>query len=154
MRKILAVVAIVVAGITGYAFTKSYDFDAVDAVDAKNKHVMPMTKETFKSEVFNYENGSEWSYKGDKPVIIDLYASWCAPCRKIAPILEDLAKEYDGKVDFYKVDVDKEKELSALFNVSSIPLLVFIPKKGTPQLFPGAADKATYKKAIEDFLLK
>ena len=154
MKKFLAVVAIAIVGVTGYAFSKSSAFDEVLEVESKGKYVLPMTKETFKNEVFNYENGSDWTFSGDKPAIIDLYASWCAPCRKIAPILEELAKEYDGKVSFYKVDVDKEKELAALFQVSSIPLLVFIPKEGTPQLFPGAADKATYKKAIDEFLLK
>ena len=92
--------------------------------------------------------------KGDKPAIIDLYADWCGPCRMTAPIMKSLAKEYDGKIVIYKVNVDKEKELAALFNATSIPLFVFIPMEGEPQLFRGAADKATYKKAIDEFLLK
>ena len=91
---------------------------------------------------------------GDTPVLVDFFAEWCGPCKMIAPSLEQLAKEYAGKILIYKVNVDKEKELAALFNVTSIPLLVFIPQEGTPQLFPGAADKDTYKKAIDEFLLK
>ena len=89
-----------------------------------------------------------------KPAIIDLYADWCGPCRMTAPIMKSLAKEYDGKIVIYKVNVDKEKELAALFNATSIPLFVFIPMNGEPQLFRGAADKATYQKAIDEFLLK
>lgn len=85
---------------------------------------------------------------------IDLYADWCGPCRQTAPIMKELAKEYAGKIVIYKVNVDKQKELAALFNATSIPLFVFIPMKGDPQLFRGAADKATYKKAIDEFLLK
>ena len=108
----------------------------------------------FLKDVFDYEKSKEWKYKGDKPAIIDLYADWCGPCRMTAPIMKDLAKEYAGKIVIYKVNVDKERELAALFNASSIPLFVFIPMEGEPQLFRGAADKATYQKAIEDFLLK
>ena len=81
-------------------------------------------------------------------------ADWCGPCRQTAPIMKELAKEYAGKITIYKVNVDKQKELAALFNATSIPLFVFIPMKGDPQLFRGAADKATYKKAIDEFLLK
>ena len=90
----------------------------------------------------------------DQLVVIDFWAEWCGPCRMTAPIMKSLAKEYDGKIVIYKVNVDKEKELAALFNATSIPLFVFIPMEGEPQLFRGAADKATYKKAIDEFLLK
>lgn len=157
MRKYLALFAIAVLSVTGYAFTKSSaaeEVTGVEIVDAKDNKVIQMNKELFIKDVFDYEKSKEWAFKGELPVIIDLYADWCAPCRMIAPILKDLANEYDGKIKIYKVDVDKEKELAGLFNVTSIPLLVFIPKNGTPQLMPGAADKATYKKAIDDFLLK
>ena len=92
-------------------------------------------------------------FKG-KVVLVDVWATWCGPCRQTAPIMKELAKEYAGKIVIYKVNVDKQKELAALFNATSIPLFVFIPMKGDPQLFRGAADKATYKKAIDEFLLK
>lgn len=157
MRKYIALFAIAVLSVTSYAFTKSSAIEEtaeIQNVEAKDGEVIKMNKEMFINDVFDYEKSKEWAFKGDKPVIIDLYADWCAPCRMIAPILKDLAKEYDGKITIYKVNVDKEKELAGLFNVTSIPLLVFIPKNGTPQLMPGAADKATYKKAIDEFLLK
>ena len=89
-----------------------------------------------------------------KPMVLDFWAEWCGPCRMVAPIMKELAKEYKDKITIYKVNVDKEKELAALFQATSIPLFVFIPMEGEPQLFKGAADKATYKKAIDEFLLK
>lgn len=121
---------------------------------SQDGNVIVMNKDMFIKNVFDYENTKEWKYKGDKPAIIDLYADWCGPCRLTAPIMKELAKEYAGKIVIYKVNVDKEKELAALFNATSIPLFVFIPMQGEPQLFKGAADKATYQKVINDFLLK
>ena len=118
------------------------------------QEVVVMNKAMFIEKVFDYENSKEWKYKGDKPAIIDLYADWCGPCRRVAPIMKELAQEYAGKITVYKVNVDNERELAALFNATSIPLFVFIPMEGEPQLFKGAADKATYKKAINEFLLK
>ena len=86
----------------------------------------------------------EWKYKGDKPAIIDLYADWCGPCRMTAPIMKSLAKEYDGKIVIYKVNVDKEKETGCTIQCNKYsPFFVFIPMEGEPQLFRGAADKAT-----------
>lgn len=137
MKKLLLALALVATTLLGYA-----------------QDVVVMNKAMFIDKVFDYQNEKEWKYKGDKPAIIDLYADWCGPCRKVAPIMKELAKEYEGKITIYKVNVDKEKELAALFNATSIPLFVLIPMDEKPQLFSGAADKATYKKAIDDFLLK
>lgn len=123
--------------------------------DDKDKSgVVVMNKKMFTDEIFDYTNSPEWKYKGGQPAIIDFYANWCLPCRTIAPIMEKLAAEYDGKIIIYKVNVDKEKELAAYFGVTSIPLLVFIPMNGKPKLLPGAADKKTYKSIIDSFLLK
>ena len=125
---------------------------------SKSKKVMvqELTLDQFQQKVYNLSdaNASSLTYLGDKPAIVDFYASWCGPCRMTAPIMKELAKEYAGKIVIYKVNVDKEKELAALFNATSIPLFVFVPMQGEPQLFRGAADKATYKKAIDEFLLK
>lgn len=115
--------------------------------------VIKMNKAMFIEKVCDYENVSEWKYKGDKPAIIDLYADWCGPCRRVAPILKQLAQEYKDEIIIYKVDIDKEKELARLFNATSIPLFVFIPMNQEPQLFKGAANKETYIKVIEQFLL-
>ncbi len=114
-----------------------------------------LTKAEFLSKVANYEaNPSEWKYLGDKPCIVDFYASWCGPCRQIAPILEYLAGEYAGKIYIYKIDVDKEKELAGAFGIKSIPTLLFVPMEGKPQLVQGALPKETFIEAINEILLK
>ena len=154
MKKVLAMVAFVMVSVIIYAFNDKAETNQGKKEVTDNGEVVVMNKEMFLKDVFDYEKSKKWKYKGDKPAIIDLYADWCGPCRQTAPIMKELAKEYAGKIIIYKVNVDRQKELAALFNATSIPLFVFIPMKGDPQLFRGAADKATYKKAIDAFLLK
>jgi thioredoxin len=113
-----------------------------------------MTVQDFKEQVFDYEKEQDWKYKGELPAIIDFYADWCGPCKMVAPILEELSNEYAGKLNIYKVDTDKEMELSALFGIQSIPTLLFIPKEGAPMVQHGAIPKNIFQKVIEDRLLK
>jgi len=114
-----------------------------------------ITKAEFLTKIANYEaNPKEWKYLGDKPCIIDFYATWCGPCKVIAPILEELAKEYEGQIYIYKVDTDKEQELAAAFGIQSIPTLYFCPMDGAPQVAQGAMPKEAFKKAIDEILLK
>ena len=114
-----------------------------------------LTKAAFLSKVANFEaNPTEWKYLGDKPCIIDFYAAWCGPCKTIAPILEDLAKEYDGQIYIYKVDTEVEQELAGAFGIRSIPSVLFCQMNGTPQMAQGAMPKNAFKKAIEEVLLK
>lgn len=116
--------------------------------------VIQMDKQMFLDKVFNYTTGAtEWKYQGNKPAVIDFYATWCGPCRMVAPILKDLAKEYGDSIVVYKVDTDKEKELSMAMGIQSLPTIVFIPQTGQPQIIVGAADKATFKRAINEVLL-
>lgn len=152
MKKILLSITLVLAAITVYAFDEGTE-NTETSQNASKGEVVVMNKQLFIANVFDYEKSAEWKYKGNKPAIIDLYADWCGPCRAVAPIMKELAKEYSDKIIIYKVNVDKEKELAALFNATSIPLFVFIPMDGKPQLFRGAADKATYKETIDSFLL-
>ena len=109
-------------------------------------------KKEFLEKVFDYEKNSEWSFKGDLPALVDFYAEWCGPCKMLGPVIDDLAKEYDGSVRFYKVDTDGEPELSAIFGIQSVPTLVFIPKTGQPTMALGALPKPTLKKAIKEVL--
>ena len=113
-----------------------------------------LTKENFIAEVFDFENEQEWKYRGDVPAIIDFYADWCAPCRMVAPLLEELSVEYEGKIRVYKVNTEKEMELSELFGIRSIPSFLFIPMEGMPMMQPGAFPKKVFKEVIEDRLLK
>ena len=145
MKKVLVMVALVMASVIVYAFNDSRETNQGKKEVTGNGEVVVMDKDMFLKDVFDYEKSKEWNYKGNKPAIIDLYADWCGPCRQTAPIMKELAKEYAGKIVIYKVNVDKQKELAALFNATSIPLFVFIPMKGDPQLFRGAADKRIEK---------
>ncbi len=111
-----------------------------------------LTKENFKEKVFDFENKKEWEFAGDKPCIIDFYADWCAPCRTLTPVMEELSKEYKGKVDIYKIDTEKEQELAGMFGIRSIPSILFVPKDGQPQMASGALPKETLEKAIKDVL--
>lgn len=110
-----------------------------------------LTKETFKEKVFDFEKGAkEFSFAGDRPAIVDFYADWCGPCKMVAPVLEQLAKDYEGKVDIYKVNTDKEPELSTAFGISSIPSILFIPKEGQPRMSTGAMPKSGFVDAIKN----
>ncbi len=123
--------------------------------EVKKMGTIHLTKAEFLSKVANYEaNPTEWKYLGDKPCIIDFYASWCGPCKTIAPILEDLAKEYDGQIYIYKINTEEEQDLAAAFGIRSIPTLLFCPMGGAPQMAQGAMPKESFKQAINDVLLK
>jgi thioredoxin len=111
-----------------------------------------LTQETFKDKVFNYEANREWKYEGEKPCLIDFYADWCGPCKMVAPVLEELANEYDGKLNIYKIDTEKERELAGMFGIQSIPSLLFVPITGQPQMAMGALPKETFKKAFKEVL--
>ncbi len=112
-----------------------------------------MTASDFKEKVFNYESGEEWKYAGNLPAIVDFYADWCGPCKAIAPALEELSKEYEGRLVIYKIDTDKEAELSSLFGIQSIPTLLFIPTSGAPMMQKGALPKNVLQQVIEEKLL-
>ncbi len=111
-----------------------------------------LTKDTFKEKVFDFEQKQEWEFTGERPCIIDFYADWCGPCKMVSPILEELSKEYDGKVDIYKVNTDQEQELASAFGIQSIPSILFVPKDEQPQMAMGALPKESFKNAIKDVL--
>ncbi len=111
-----------------------------------------LSKETFISKVFNFEENKEWKFEGDKPTVIDFYADWCGPCKMVAPILEELKTEYEGKIDIYKIDTEQERELAAIFGIQSIPSLLFIPLNDAPQMALGALPKETFVKTFKDVL--
>lgn len=120
-----------------------------------NRKTVQLDKSRFLEKVVNYEeNDSEWKYLGEKPAIIDFYADWCGPCNMLAPVLEELAAEYEGKIIIYKVDSMKERELAAAFGISAFPTLIFIPMGENPQVAQGALPKTELKRLIEEILLK
>jgi thioredoxin 1 len=116
-------------------------------------NVIVLTNAEFKQKVFNYEVNKQWKFEGNLPVIIDFYADWCGPCKQLSPRIEEIAKEYAGKVIVYKVDTDKERELAQTLGIQSLPTLLFIPMKGQPQATMGAVPKETLVKAVNEVLL-
>lgn len=115
--------------------------------------IIYLTDKTFKENVFNYEVNKEWKYEGTKPAIIDFYADWCAPCRQLSPVIEELAKEYGDKIIVYKVDTEKETKLTQTLGISGLPTLLFIPAKGQPQIKMGLMPKESLAQTIDEFLL-
>lgn len=113
-----------------------------------------MTTADFKQKVFDYSQEKEWKYKGKRPCVIDFYTTWCGPCKRLAPIMEELSKEYHGQIDFYKVDTEQEQELSYVFQIHSIPQVLFIPVDGKPTMMQGLHPKEDIVKALDDTLKK
>lgn len=113
-----------------------------------------LSTEDFKKKIMNYdEHPQEWVFEGNRPAIIDFYATWCGPCKMTAPIIERLARKYKGQIDFYKVDIDQERELAQIFGIRSIPTFLFIPIKGQPTAQMGAMQLADFEEIIESELL-
>lgn len=120
-----------------------------EIVEVKPEH---LTLETFKEKVFDFETETKWNFKGEIPAIIDFYADWCGPCKRVAPIMEELAIEYEGKVTIYKIDTEDQKQLAAIFGIRSIPSILFIPKEGQPQMSMGALPKEDFVQMIKEIL--
>ena len=143
-KSILIAIAILAFGFTASAQEKKEE--------SKVKH---LTYNEFLKKVWDFEkNPNTFIYKGELPAIIDFYADWCGPCRRVAPIMEKLAEEYDGKLLVYKVNTDQERGLSAAFQVKSIPMVLFIPLEGQPTMQVGALPEEGYRKVVEEQLIK
>ena len=145
MRKTILLAMVILAT----AFT-------ANAQDKKEESkVKQLTYKEFTKKVWDFEKDpSTFVYKGKLPAVIDFYADWCGPCRRVAPIMEKLATEYDGKLLVYKINVDQEKDLASAFQVKSIPMVLFIPLEGQPMMQVGAMQEAEYKKVVEEQLIK
>jgi thioredoxin 1 len=142
MMAIPAMIAIVSCGSKPEAKSLEKSDPATASADKhdNSSRVIHLTKADFLVRVMNYEeNPQEWKFQGERPCMIDFYADWCGPCRTTSPIIEELAKEYAGKVDFYKIDTDKESELASVFGIQGIPSFLYCPKEGKPVMNSGIA---------------
>ena len=171
-RLFLMVFAMATVAVTGCSQNRQGNVSKAKETKVKNKtadvnsesatSIMPvdgkvnyLTTAEFKKCIMDYDkHPQEWVFEGERPVIIDFYATWCRPCKMTAPVVEELAKDYQGKIDFYKVDVDKEQELAATFGIQSIPTFFFIPVKGNPTVQMGAMQKADFEEIIKSVLFK
>ena len=153
MTAIMAIAAIMMSASCGNANAKNDDTKK-DKKEVKTAvKAVALTTEEFNAKVYDMSKEG-LKYLGNKPAIVDFTATWCGPCQRIAPILDELAAEYDGKVVVYKVDIDKNQELARAFGVSSIPAILYIPLNGEPSMTVGSRDKAKFKTEIESILLK
>jgi thioredoxin 1 len=114
--------------------------------------VESLTKDSFIQKVFDYEQNKEWEFEGKLPCIVDFYADWCGPCKMVEPILQELAQEYQGKLNIYRVDTQDQQELAATFGIQSIPSILFVPLDDQPKMAVGALPKEALKKAINEVL--
>ncbi len=119
-----------------------------------NSNVIHLTKREFKEKIFDYTFSKDWNYKGDSPAVIDFYADWCAPCKMVSPILDELSIEFAGKIKVYKINTEKDPEVSKAFGISSIPTLLFIAQTGKPIVIRGAQSRQSLKNQIERILPK
>ncbi len=156
------VLAASVVGCQGQTAVEKKSATTATKTVAKSDNQSPihLNREQFLEQVMNYEKNTEtWVFEGEKPCLVDFYADWCAPCRITSPILEELAREYAGKINIYKVDIDDEQELAAVFGIRSIPTFLFCPLEGDPTISSGiantpAATRAMFVRQIEELLLK
>ncbi len=143
---------------TAMALLVGMTASAQDRSESTNETTMKaieLNAAEFRKQIYDYEkNPTAWKYEGDLPAVIDFYATWCGPCKMMAPVMETLAGEYEGRVRIYKIDVDKEQRLAALFGVRSIPTFLFIPQSGDPQHAMGAMDISQMRRIIDEVLLK
>ena len=159
-RLLLIVFTIAAIAMTGCSQNKQNNKDNTVATKTQNAttgegKVNYLTTADFKKKIMDYDkHPQEWVFEGSRPAIIDFYATWCRPCKMTAPVVEELAKDYQGKIDFYKVDVDKEQELAATFGIESIPTILFIPAKGKPTAQMGAMQKADFEEIIKSVIFK
>jgi thioredoxin len=169
MRKhhlFFAIALVMIVGSCGSSPTKGSDKETAKTntaeavkVSGEARFTKMLTKEDFLAKVMDYEkNQTEWVFEGDKPCLIDFYADWCAPCRITSPILEELAEEYHGKIDVYKIDTQKERELAMVFGIQSIPSFLFVPMEGKPTMSAGIArtpeeTKQMFRDQIDKLLL-
>jgi len=156
---LLVVVSMTACGARSSGVKENNETKEINKSDKTKKtnkvYTIALTKEEFLKKVVDYKsNPDEWLYIGDKPAIIDFWAEWCVYCRKLAPVLEELAQEYDGQIYIYKVNTEEEREIAATFGITSLPTLLFAPKEGTPQIIQGAVPKEELKKIIDEVLLK
>ncbi len=152
--KIIFPLILVVVAVTSCG-ARAGDNKDKQADDSQKRAVITLSTDEFVKKVADFKsNSQEWKYLGDKPAIIDFYADWCVYCKKLTPILEELAKEYEGKIYIYKIDTEKDREIAAAFGIRALPTLLFIPMNQDPQIAQGAVPKDELKKIIDSLLLK
>jgi thioredoxin len=156
MKKSLLIIIAIVGISTACSSTTGKEIPEGNKIETTvvSGEPIQLTYDEFLKNIWNFEeNPQKWVFKGDTPVIIDFYADWCKPCKMIAPILDKIAKDYEGKIKVYKINVDNERKLASVFQVQSIPSVLFVPMKGEPSMQTGALSEEAYLKIVKEQLL-
>ncbi len=149
MKKILVVLSLILMTTSVGLQAQSKDKKAAPGKDYKP---IQLTTKMFKELIFDYTTSTEWKYKGDVPCVIDFYTVWCGPCKRVAPILDELSQKYKGKIKVYKVNTEKNRELASAFQITSIPRILFVPLKGQPTMVVGGRSKAFFEEQFAKLL--
>lgn len=156
-KKVLLLVCVLTVALSCSSQTQNQQSEtpaSQSETQAPKQSVSYITTQQFQEKIFDYVHEKDWKYLGDKPCVIDFYTTWCGPCKRLAPIMEELAEQYAGKVQFYKADTEKERELAYVFQIASIPQVLYVPVKGQPILLKGLYPKEEIVKIIDEHLLK
>nr|WP_321408035.1 thioredoxin [uncultured Carboxylicivirga sp.] len=150
------IIGILLISAVTYALTSQESNTEIETTTASASDdaggVIHLNAQSFKQYVFDYEKNQTWKYEGKVPAILDFYADWCGPCKMLSPVLQELQKEYDGKIQVYKINTDKERELASTFGIRSLPTIVFVPLEGDPQAAMGFRPKADMETMIKEIL--
>ena len=140
MKKILFVLLLALAALGANAQQRVENSDTVYTVHSINQ-------EQFREVIADW-GARNWSMRSPRPVVVDFYADWCGPCRRLTPILRDVAQHYQGEVDFYRINVDKNPDIAAAFEIRSIPMLLICPLDDEPKTLVGLYSKQEYIRVI------
>ena len=146
MKKILLLVLVALMALGVNAQRLDAYLDTVYTVHS-------IDQEEFKELIADWGDG-DWDLISPRPVIVDFCADWCMPCRRLAPILREIAQHYNGTVDFYRINVDDNPEIAAAFQVRSIPMLLICPLDGLPASIVGLYSKEDYIRIFNQALFK
>lgn len=140
---------VIAIAVIGYVSVSAFTTES----SKKDKGVVQMDKAMFLEKIYDFTASPDtFKFKGTRPAVVDFYADWCRPCKRVAPIMDELAETYKGKVDFYKVNVDQQRELAMIHNIQSIPVVILYNGKGKPNSSLGALNKEEYISLIEEIL--
>jgi thioredoxin len=147
MKKILFALLLALAALTVNAKGERYDDVREDTVYT----VHSINQDQFRDLIADW-NARDWVMRSPRPVVVDFYADWCLPCRRLEPMLRQIAQHYNGEVDFYRINVDRNSDIADVFQIRSIPFLLVCPMDGEPKSIIGIYPQQEFIRVINQAL--